>query len=52
MWREVWSIVFTIELPPYAKNDKIWLKKLAGWEVISSSMVVVVVVLLIVAVVV
>jgi hypothetical protein len=39
MWKEVWFRVFTIELPPYAKHDKIWSKKSAAWEVISSSAV-------------
>jgi hypothetical protein len=27
---DVFNSVFTMELPPYAKNDKIWLMKLAA----------------------
>jgi hypothetical protein len=33
-------IIFTVELPPHAKNDKTTLKKSAAWEVISSSTVI------------
>jgi hypothetical protein len=33
-------LVFRAELPPYAKNDKIGLMKLAAWDVILSSTVI------------
>jgi hypothetical protein len=39
MWNEDSYTDFTIELPPYAKNDKIWLTKSGDWGVISSSAV-------------
>jgi hypothetical protein len=40
MWKEVCFRVFTTKLPSYAKKNKFWLKKSAGWDAITSSSVI------------